>query len=158
MRARITRIRGLNREINAFETEIGEAVDTSETTLTRIRGIAALGAAEILSETGDPARFATKARYAMANGTAPIEASSGRVKRHRLNRGGNRHLNRIIHTAALTQISQPNTEGRAYHERCLKRGKSKREAMRILKRRISDRIWTHLQNDLKNKKLTQRLA
>ena len=105
-----------------------------------------------------PARFATKARYAMANGTAPIEASSGRVKRHRLNRGGNRQLNRIIHTAALCQISRPETEGRVYYERCIKRGKSKREAIRSLKRRISDRIWTHMQNDLKNKKPALRLA
>ena len=80
----------------------------------------------------------------MANCTAPIEVSSGRVRRHRLNRGGNRQFNRVIHTAALAQISRPGTEGRAYYERCLGRGKTKREAIRNLKRRISDRIWTHL--------------
>ena len=150
-RARITRIRNLNREIKTLEVDIGEAVRASGATLTDISGFAALGAAEILAETGDPARFATKARYAMANGTAPVEASSGRVRRHRLNRRGNRWLNRVIHTAALCQISHPGTEGRAYYNRCIERGKSKREAIRVLKRRISDRIWTHLQNDLKNK-------
>lgn len=157
-RARITRIRSLNQQIKALTTEIGEAVKASGTTLTEIHGIASLAAAEILTETGDPARFATKARYAMANGTAPIEASSGRVKRHRLNRGGNRQLNRIIHTAALCQISHPNTEGRTYYERCLKRGKSKREAMRILKRRIPR---PHIQTPTtrqKHKKTTPKLT
>ena len=59
----------------------------------------------------------------MANGTASIEASSGRVRRHRLNRGGNRQLNKTIHTAALTQIAHRHTEGRRYYERCLARGK-----------------------------------
>ena len=150
-RERISRIRSLNRQIEKLTDEIGQAVAASGTTLTDICGIAALGAAEILAETGDPARFATKARYAMANGTAPVEASSGRVKRHRLNRGGNRQLNKVIHTAALCQISHSGTEGRAYYDRCLERGKTKREAIRILKRRISDRIWTRLQNDLKQK-------
>ncbi len=76
----------------------------------------------------------------MANGTASIEASSGRVRRHRLNRGGNRQLNKTIHTAALTQIAHRHTEGRRYYERCLARGKTKREAIRALKRGISDRI------------------
>ena len=81
----------------------------------------------------------------MANGTAPLQASSGRVVRHRLNRGGNRRLNRTIHLAAITQIRRPGTEGRLYYDRLQARGKSKAEALRILKRRISDRIWTHLQ-------------
>ena len=155
---RVTRIRSLNHQIKTLTAEITEAVTTSGTTLTDIHGIAALSAAEIIAETGNPTRFTTKARYAMANGTAPIEASSGRTKRHRLNRGGNRQLNRVIHTAALTQISRPNTEGRTYYERCLQRGKSKREAIRALKRRISDRIWTHLQHDQKHKKLNLKLA
>ena len=94
----------------------------------------------------------------MANGTAPIEASSGRVVRHRLNRGGNRQLNRAIHTAALAQISRSGTEGRTYYERCLGRGKTKREAIRALKRRISDRVWTHLLHDLQHANPTPRLT
>ena len=85
----------------------------------------------------------------MANGTAPIEASSGRVVRHRLNRGGNRQLNRALHIAAIAQIRGPDTEGHAYYQRCLQRDKTKREATRALKRRISDRIWPHLHNDLR---------
>ena len=122
-------------------------VAASGTTLTEICGVGALGAADILTEVGDPARFATKARFAMANGTAPLQASSGRTVRHRLNRGGNRQLNRAIHIAALTQISRPDSEGRRLYQSHLDRGKTKREALRCLKRRISDRIWTHLQHD-----------
>ena len=88
----------------------------------------------------------------MPNGTAPIEASSGRTVRHRLNRGGNRQLNRASHLAAIAQIRRPSTEGHAYYQRCLDRGKTKREAIRALKRRISDRVWTHLQADLQHTK------
>ena len=65
--------------------------------------------------------------------------------RHRLNRGGNRRINQALYYAALSQIARPGTEGRCFYERLLKQGKTKREALRILKRRISDRVWTHLQ-------------
>jgi transposase len=120
-------------------------VDQSETRLLDIHGVGVLVAATILSEVGNPRRYATKDKFAMANGTAPIEASSGRVVRHRLNRGGNHQLNRAIHTAALTQIARPDSEGRRYYQKFKTRGKTHREATRVLKRRISDRIWTHLQ-------------
>ena len=151
-RRRVTRIRRLNREIDALSAQIARAVTDSGTSLTGIYGIGTLVAADILTETGNPARFSTQARYAMANGTAPIEASSGRTVRHRLNRGGNRQLNRAIHLAAIAQIRRPSTEGHAYYPRCLDRGKTKREAIRALKRRISDRVWTHLQADLQHTK------
>ena len=91
--------------------ELAGTVKTdTRTSLTGIYGIGALVAADILTETGNPARFATKARFAVANGTAPLEASSGRVARHRLNRGGNRQLNKALHTAAIAQIRGPGTE------------------------------------------------
>lgn len=151
-RSRIRDLRRLDREIRAYTRRITAAVANSATSLTNIDGIGPLVAAEILTEVGDPARFATKHRFAMANGTAPIEASSGRVVRHRLNRGGNRQLDKALHIAAIAQISRPATEGRRYYERCLARGKTKREALRALKRRISDRVWTHLHNDLQSTK------
>ena len=151
-RRRVTRIRRLNREIDELSKQIARTVADTRTSLTDIYGIGALVAADILTETGNPARFATKARFAMANGTAPLEASSGRVARHRLNRGGNRQLNKALHTAAIAQIRGPRTEGHAYYQRCLDRGKTKREAIRALKRRISDRVWTHLQADLQHTK------
>ena len=94
--------------------------------------------------TGDPTRFKTKAAFAKADGTAPIQASSRRVQRHRLNRGGNRQINKAIHTAAIAQIARLDTQGHRYYQHCLARGKTKREAIRTHKRRISDRIWIHL--------------
>lgn len=146
-RRRIRHTREPNRQIDDLAKDIAEHLDNSETgmALREIHGVGPLVAADILAETGDPARFATKARYATANGTAPLAASSGRIQRHRLNRGGNRQLNKAIHTTALAQIAKPGTEGHTYYHRALKRGKTKREAIRALKRKISDRIYTTLQ-------------
>lgn len=143
-RKRITKILALGREIEALGTQIKATVTAAETPLLDIDGNGAFVAADILTEVGDPKRFPTKAKFAMANGTAPLEASSGRVRRHCLNRGGNRQLNKAIHIAAITQISRPDTGGRRYYEKRLADGKTKREAIRALKRRISDRIWTAL--------------
>ena len=142
---RIRRLRQLDTQIKELTAEIKTMVDQSGTRLLDIHGVGVLVAATILSEVGNPRRYATKDKFAMANGTAPIEASSGRKVRHRLNRGGNRQLNRAIHTAALTQITRPDTEGRRYYQKQKTRGKTHREAIRALKRKISDRIWTHLQ-------------
>ncbi len=145
-RRRVRTITGLIKQRKEIDTQIAEMVTEGGFTLTDIYGIGTLGAAEIVAEVGNPGRYPTKATFAMANGTAPLQASSGRITRHRLNRGGNRRLNRTIHIAAVTQIRRPGTEGRLYYERLQARGKSKAEAIRILKRRISDRIWTHLQH------------
>jgi len=144
-RKRITTVLALGREIKALTKQVQTAVQAAETPLTDIDGVGPIVAAEILTEVADLTRFPTKSKFAMANGTAPLEASSGRVKRHRLNRGGNRQLNKAIHVAAIAQISRPDTEGRRYYEKRLADGKTKREAIRALKRRISDRIWTALQ-------------
>jgi transposase len=81
----------------------------------------------------------------MSNGTAPLQASSGRTNRHRLNRGGNRQLNRILHYIALTQISR-DPQGRAYYQRKLAEGRTKADALRCLKRRISDRVYQTLRH------------
>ena len=144
-RRRVATIRKLITHIADLDRQIADLVHTAGgDTLTTIRGIGTVAAGEILAEVGKPDRYATKAKFATANGTAPLQASSGRTIRHRLNRGGNRRLNRTIHIAALTQIGRPGTEGRVYYEQLQARGKTKKEAMRILKRRISDRIWTHL--------------
>ena len=78
--------------------------------------------------------------------TSHLGAGSGRIVGHRLNRGANRQLNRAIHTAAITPIARNHSERRRLYEQHLNRGKTKREAVRALKRRISDRIWTHLQH------------
>ncbi len=144
-KSRIKQIRQLLRQVSGLDAQITCYMDAIDTSLTGIYGIGTLTAAEIIAEAGEPGRYPTKAKFAMANGTAPVEASSGRVVRHRLNRGGNRRLNRALHYAAISQIARPGTEGRCFYEQLLKRGKTKQEAIRILKRRISDRVWTHLQ-------------
>ena len=94
-----------------------------------------------------PAGSASPERFASYNGTAPIEASSGPRKRHRLNPRGNRKLNHALHLAAVTQVRH-DTPGRAYYQRKVAEGKSKKEALRALKRRISDAVWRQLQVDL----------
>src|SRR5438067_13662100 len=101
----------------------------------------------MLGDDGDPTRFGTPERFASYNATAPIEASSGPKKRHRLNPRGNRMINYALHMAAVTQIRN-DTPGRAYFERKLAEGKSKKEALRALKRRISDAVYRQLLVDL----------
>jgi transposase len=91
-------------------------------------------------------RFPTRDHFASYTGTAPIAVSSGDHHRHRLSRSGNRRLNHAIHIAAIVQIRH-DTPGRAYYRRKLAQGHSNREALRCLKRRISDAIWRQLQLD-----------
>ena len=126
---------------------IRDAVDASGTTLLELHGVGPIVAALILAHVGDAARFATPARFASYNGTAPIEASSGPRKRHRLNPRGNRKLNHAMHLIAVTQIRH-DTPGRVYYERKIAEGKTKKEALRALKRRISDAVWHQLQIDI----------
>ena len=152
-RQRVTRIRQLTRQIASLTDQIVDHSRRLDTGLTTIPGIADLSAAELVAEIGDITRFRTRSQFAMANGTAPIPASSGRIDRHRLNRGGNRQLNRIIHYAALTQISR-HPEARAYYERKQAEGKTRKEAIRCLKRRISDRIYRTLRDHATRPTLT----
>ena len=92
--------------------------------------------------TGDPARFPTKERFAAYNGTAPIEASSGPKARHRLNPRGNRKLNHAMHLIAVTQIPQRRHARADLLRPQLTEGKTKKEALRALKRRVSDAVST----------------
>jgi hypothetical protein len=96
-------------------------------------------------------RFADRDRFTSYNGTAPIEVSSGGHEVFRLSRRGNRRLNHAVHMAAVTQVSHRASEGRAYYDRKLKEGKTHKEALRCLKRRISDAIFAHLVADAKRK-------
>jgi transposase len=128
---------------------IAEAVATAGTTLTDIAGIGPIGAATIIGYTTDITRFPTKGHYATYNGTAPIEASSGARTRHRLNPRGNRIINHAIHIAAVTQL-RPDTNGRTYYQRKLAEGKTSKEAIRALKRRISDAVYRQLTIDAAN--------
>ena len=109
-------------------------------------GVGPVVAARILADVGDVARFADRNRFASWTGTAPLDASSGEQNRHRLSRAGNRRMNHMIHIAAVTQI-RLDTDGRAYYRRKRAAGKKPLEAMRCLKRRISDAIYRQLVAD-----------
>jgi len=93
------------------------------------------------------ARSPSRDHFAACNGTAPVEVSSGQRKIHRLSLRGNRRLNHAVHMAAITQIRHKHSDGRAYYQRKLAEGKTRKEALRCLKRRISDAIYARLRAD-----------
>ena len=130
------RKKAADKELKALLAETG-------TTLTDLHGIGPSGAARLLVEVGDVTRFPSKAHFASWNGTAPIDASSGDQVRHRLSRKGNRQINRVLHIMATVQLRNP-TEGRAYFDRKVAAGKTSMEAMRCLKRRLSDLVYRQL--------------
>jgi transposase len=111
-----------------------------------IHGVGPVVAARVLADVGDVTRFADRNRFASWTGTAPLDASSGEQNRHRLSRAGNRRMNHMIHIAAVTQI-RLDTEGRTYYRRKRAEGKKPLEAIRCLKRRISDAIYRQLLAD-----------
>jgi transposase len=130
----------------AANKELTALLNTTGTTLTTLHGIGPSGAARLLAEVADVTRFPTKAHFASWNGTAPIDASSGDQVRHRLSRAGNRQINRVLHIMAVVQLRTP-TEGRAYYDRRVAAGKTPMEAMRALKRRLSDIVYRQMIRD-----------
>ena len=101
----------------------------------------------LLVEVADITRFPTKAHFASWNGTAPIDASSGQQVRHRLSRPGNRQINRTLHIMAVVQLRHRDSKGRAYYDRKVAAGKTPMEAMRCLKRRLSDVVYRQMVAD-----------
>jgi len=99
-----------------------------------------------VAETADITRFRSSAAFAMHNGTAPVPVWSGNTERHRLNRGGNRQLNCALHRIAITQLRWPGP-GRDYLERRISTANTKTEALRALRRRLSDVVYRALLND-----------
>jgi transposase len=139
-------IRTLDRKIADLSERIEAEVEASGTTLTEIFGIGPILAAKIIGTIGDVARFPTKARFASYSGTAPVEASSGEVVRHRLSLAGNRKLNNALHMVAVCQ-ARSDSRGGAYYRKKIAEGKSRKEALRCLKRRISDAVFRSLVAD-----------
>ena len=131
----------------AADKELKALVKTTGTTLLDLHGIGPSGAARLLPEVGDVTRFPDRNHFASWNGTAPIDASSGDHTRHRLSRKGNRAINRVLHIMAVVQLRNA-TEGRAYYDRKKAAGKTSMEAMRCLKRRLSDLVYKALLDDL----------
>jgi transposase len=133
----------LQRALVDVKKRIAVAVLAAKTSVTDVYGVGPVGAAIILGHAGDPRRFKSRNHFASYNATAPIEASSGPTKRHRLNQRGNRQINHALHIAAVTQIRNQ-TPGRVYFDRKLAEGKSRKEALRALKRKISDAVYRQL--------------
>ncbi|WP_155764536.1 transposase, partial [Mycobacterium intracellulare] len=147
----VDEVRQLDRRIAKALADIAAAVSSSGTTLTELCGIGTVSAARLLSRIGDIHRFRSAAAFASFTGTAPIEVSSGDVTRHRLSRAGDRQLNSCLHIMALTQI-RLDTPGRTYYQRKRAEGKSHREAMRCLKRRLSDTVYQRMRRDSEQSK------
>jgi transposase len=136
----------IEKRTKSLTKELKAMVEDSGSTLMELPGVGPIVAARVLADVGDVTRFADRNRFASWTGTAPIEASSGEHVRHRLSRAGNRRMNHMIHIAAATQI-RLDTEGRRYYRRKLAAGKTRMEAMRCLKRRISDALYRQLLTD-----------
>jgi transposase len=134
-----------------LQRQIAQVLELIGTHLTALGGLGTLGAAEVLVEVGDPRRFRSVDAFASYTGTAPIPASSaesrGHPVHHRLSRFGNRRLNAVLYIMAVTRIrSDPVTQ--AYVGRLLAAGKTRRDALRILKRRLARLVWTTMMRDL----------
>lgn len=136
----------VDKRIKASTKELTVMVRASGSNLMQLPGVGPVVAARILADVGDVARFADRNRFASWTGTAPLDASSGEQIRHRLSRAGNRKVNHMLHIAAVSQI-RLNTPGRAYYRRKLAAGKTGMEAIRCLKRRISDAVYRQLVAD-----------
>jgi transposase len=143
VRRRLQEILRLEAEIAQADRGIADKLGEVDTTLTQIPGVGPFIAAKILGEVGEISRIRSKASFASLSGTAPLVASSGQTHRHRLNRGGNRQLNWALHYIALVQ-SRTAPQAKAYLARQREAGKSHKEAMRCLKRHLSNVVYRHL--------------
>jgi transposase len=146
-REHLTRLRHLTRQINALKTELAPIVRRVAPALLTLTGCGTIVAARILAEVANVSRFRTEAQLALYAGVAPLDASSGKQQRHRLNRTGNRQLNHALHIIAVTQarIYQP---ARDYLARRKADGKNTKEALRAFKRHLIRRIFALLKTSL----------
>jgi transposase len=140
-------LRGIDARIRQTRNKLAAAVAAAGTSLTRLFGVGPVIAAAVIGDVSHVARFPDRDHFAAYNGTAPVEVSSGGRKIWRLSRRGNRRLNHAIHMAAVTQIRYRHSEGHAYYQKKLTEGKTGKEALRTLKRQVSDAIFACLQED-----------
>jgi transposase len=128
------------------KAQLRDALATTGSTLTQVHGLGVVVAAKLLGHTGDITRFPSQDHFASYTATAPLDASSGKQQRHRLNTGGNRQLNAALHTIAVCQARDPGP-GRTYYLRKLSEGKTPAEARRALKRRLANVIYRRILAD-----------
>jgi transposase len=136
----VREIRSATRQINSLERELAALVADRAPQLLALPGCGPMTAATIIAETAGPGRFSTDAKLARTAGVAPIPASSGNRQRHRLDRGGNRKLNCALHRIAVTQ-GRWHPPATAYLARRQEEGKTRKEALRALKRHLARTIW-----------------
>jgi transposase len=142
----VGRCRSLTRTILGLDRELQAAAAQTAPALLALPGCGAVSVAKLLGEIGPIERFETDAQLARHAGVAPLEASSGKHRRHRLDRGGNRQLNCALHRIAVTQ-GRVHPPARAYLERKQAEGKSRREALRCLKRQLARTVYTTLKSE-----------
>jgi transposase len=142
----LARCRSLTRSILELDRQLEAQTAAAAPGLLELPGCGGLTAAKLLCEIGPIARFRSDAQLARHAGVAPLDASSGKHQRHRLDRGGNRQLNCALHRIAVTQ-GRVHAPARAYLERKQSEGKSRREALRCLKRQLARTIYTTLKSE-----------
>ena len=145
LRCTAQRVQALKVEADDLEREISHLVTQIRPQLVELPGVGPISAAQVLISWSHPRRLRSEAAFATLAGAAPIPASSGLTNRHRLNRGGDRQLNRALHTIVLTR-SRTDPATRAYITRRLAEGKTARETKRCLKRIIARQIFRLLQH------------
>lgn len=142
----VDRLAELTQSVKRLQQRIEALMRELAPSLLTLPGCAGLSAAKLVAETADIGRFRSSAAFAMHNGTAPIPVWSGNHERHRLNRGGNRQLNVALHRIAITQM-RLGGQAADYIARRLTMGNTKTEAIRALRRQISDEVYRRLRQD-----------
>ena len=137
----------IDAQLRQTRKKLAAAVQASGTSLTGLFGVGPVIAAAVIGDVKDVSRFPGRDHFAAYDGTAPIEVSSGQRTVYRLSRRGNRRLNHAIHMAAVTQVRHRHSKGRAYYDKKLAEGKTRKEAMRSLKRQVSNAIFACLRAD-----------
>jgi transposase len=153
----VARIREITREANQLERDIAALVAEFVPSLLELSGCGALTAAKLVGEAADITRFRNKDAYAMWSGAAPIPVWSANSERFRLNRGGNRQTNAALHRIAITQIRM-HPQAKTFIERRIGLGNNKRQALRSLKRRLSDVVYRKMLKDAQAPQHAQTLA
>jgi transposase len=143
-------LRRLDEQRRECGKRLAAAVRAPGTSVTGLSGAGPVIAGLVLGDVRQVTRFPSRDHFAACNGTAPVEVSSGGRTVHRLSLRGNRRLNHAIHLAAITQLRYKHSDGRGYYDRKIAEGKTRKEALRCLKRRISDAICARLLADARN--------
>jgi transposase len=143
----LTDLRRIDVQRRDVEKKLAAAVRASGTSVTEIFGVGPAVAAAVLGDVRDISRFASADSFAAYNGTAPVEVSSGNRVVHRLSLRGNRRMNHAVHMAAVTQIRHQHSKGRAYYDKKIAEGKTSKEALRALKRQVSDALYKQMKAD-----------